>query len=77
MTDDDKFAAFWEINASTVKACPFCGTYKLVLERKKSPYKKNTLIYFIKCRKCYASCGATEDIEVLFEKWQQRKRGER
>lgn len=63
---------FWEKH-SDVKPCPFCGSDNIFIHEKagrRSPYNS---FYYLKCKFCGGSSGASEDIDAVYEKWQTRK----
>lgn len=60
-----------------LKSCPFCGSYKLKLEKKATKNKRyKAYVAFIQCNSCYARGGAVmyrtipyainEDIEIPY-----------
>ena len=50
-----------------LKSCPFCGSYKLKLEKKATKYKgRKAYVVSIRCNSCHARGGTVTNLTIPY-----------
>jgi len=50
-----------------LKSCPFCGSYKLKLEKKATKYKgRKAYVASIRCNSCHARGGTVTNLTIPY-----------
>ena len=65
MATDHGQVAGVEVNGMNLKKCPFCGSYKIYVNKNYSG-KTNTFFYFVKCDIC-GGTGGSAGLPKYFE----------